>query len=75
LRRFARFKEMQERGYFHDRVAAARAIDRGFPAPLELGANTLAWDLDEVEAFVAALPRRIPKVSGKTASAAKLEAV
>jgi hypothetical protein len=63
--RLARFKEMKERGYFHDRVAAARAMERGFPAPRELGPNTLAWDLDEAEAYVAALPRRVPKASTK----------
>jgi predicted DNA-binding transcriptional regulator AlpA len=75
LKQFLRFGEMKERGYFSNRMAAARRIAEGFPAPYELGPNTLAWDLDEVEAYVASLPRRVPKVSGKPASTAKLEAV
>jgi predicted DNA-binding transcriptional regulator AlpA len=64
-RRFARFKEMKERGYFNDRMAAARAVQNGFPAPIELGPNTLAWDLTEAEAYVASLPRRVPGTSGR----------
>jgi predicted DNA-binding transcriptional regulator AlpA len=59
--RLARFREMKERGFFNDRVAAARAVERGFPAPRELGPNTIAWDLDEAEAYVASCPRRVPK--------------
>jgi hypothetical protein len=61
VRRFVRFAEMQERGYFANRMAAWRAVRSGFPAPYELGKNTLAWDLDEVEAYVATLPRRVPE--------------
>jgi predicted DNA-binding transcriptional regulator AlpA len=59
-RRFARFKEMRERGYFANRMAAWRAVQNGFPPAYELGKNTIAWDLDEVEAYVATLPRRVP---------------
>jgi predicted DNA-binding transcriptional regulator AlpA len=59
-RRFVRFAEMQERGYFANRMAAWRAVRSGFPAPYELGKNTIAWDLDEVEVYVATLPRRVP---------------
>ncbi len=65
IRRFARFKEMQAAGYFKDRMAERRAIQRGFPAPLRFGPNTNAYALDEVEAYVAALPRadkKAPKV-------------
>jgi predicted DNA-binding transcriptional regulator AlpA len=58
--RFARFKEMKERGYFANRMAAWRAVRNGFPAAYELGPNSIAWDLDEAEAYVAKLPRRIP---------------
>jgi len=69
-RRFARFKEMKERGYFNDRMAAARAVERGFPAPYELGPNTIAWDLDEVEAYDKSRPRRTPKTGAKKPAAA-----
>jgi predicted DNA-binding transcriptional regulator AlpA len=68
MRRFARFKEMKALGYFNDRTAAARAIERGFPAPFELGPNTLAWDLDEVEAYIATRPRRVPKTGAKASA-------
>jgi hypothetical protein len=67
-RRFARFKEMKARGYFNDRMAAARAVARGFPAPYELGPNTIAWDLDEVEEFDGTRRRRIPKSDVKAAA-------
>jgi predicted DNA-binding transcriptional regulator AlpA len=60
-RRFARFKEMKERGYFNDRMAARRAVERGFPSPIELGPNTITWDLDEVESYIDSRPRRTPK--------------
>jgi predicted DNA-binding transcriptional regulator AlpA len=60
-RRFARFNEMKERGFFQNRMAAWRAVhDYGFPAPIEMAPNTVAWDLDEAEAHVATLPRRAP---------------
>ena len=51
---------MKERGYFANRMAARRAVQRGFPAPYELGPNTLAWDLDEVEKYDETRPRRLP---------------
>lgn len=31
--------------------------DPGFPAPLRLGPGSIRWRLDEVEAFIRALPR------------------
>lgn len=31
--------------------------DRGFPAPVQVGGNTVQWYLDEIEAHLAALPR------------------
>jgi hypothetical protein len=66
---------MKERGYFNDRTAAARAIDRGFPAPIEFGPNTLAWDLDEVEEYVSSRPRRVPKTGAAKTHASVAEAV
>ena len=46
-----RFRYLHEQGIFNDRGALARAIDHyGFPKPMALGDNTLAWDLEkEVE--------------------------
>jgi len=59
--RLARFSELKKRGIFHDRMAARRAVERGFPQPIELGPNTIAWDLSEVESYLASRPRRMPK--------------
>jgi hypothetical protein len=58
-----RFLYLQEQGIFNDRMALARAIDHyGFPKPIALGDNTLAWDLErEVEPWLRSRPRRIPK--------------
>jgi len=57
-----RFKYLQEQGIIPDRMALARAIQQyGFPAAIELGKNKVAWDLDEVQAWVASRPRRRPK--------------
>jgi predicted DNA-binding transcriptional regulator AlpA len=64
-RRFARFKELKALGYFSNRMAAWRAVQNGFPPAYELGPNTVAWDLDEVEAWLASRPRRAPKTGGK----------
>jgi predicted DNA-binding transcriptional regulator AlpA len=60
VRRFLRFKEMQERGIFNDRVAARRAVQNGFLAPYELAPNTLAWAEDEVDEYLANRPQRLP---------------
>jgi len=68
-RRFARFKQMQELGYFANRMAVRRAVQNGFPAPYELGPNTVAWDLDEAEAYAAGLPRRRPGSKAKQSDA------
>jgi Prophage CP4-57 regulatory protein (AlpA) len=40
-----------------------------FPKAVALGENTLAWDLAEVEAWVASRPRRAPKTGAKKPSA------
>jgi hypothetical protein len=40
----------------------ARAIaNYGFPKPIALSANRLAWHLEEVEEWIASRPRRTPK--------------
>ena len=53
-----RFRYLQEQGIFNDRMALARAIDHyGFPKPIALGDNTLAWDLEkEVEPWLKSRP-------------------
>ena len=58
-----RFRYLQEQGIINDRVALTRAIDHyGFPKPIELGRNTLAWNLEgEVLPWLKSRPRRTPK--------------
>jgi hypothetical protein len=53
----------------------ARAIERyGFPKPVDLGENTLAWQLDEVENWLKSRPRRTPKTGASKRPAAVVEA-
>jgi predicted DNA-binding transcriptional regulator AlpA len=63
---FVRYKYLEENGIISNRMQLARAIERyGFPKPVALGENTLAWPLEEVEAWIAARPRRAPKTGAK----------
>jgi predicted DNA-binding transcriptional regulator AlpA len=64
-RQFVRFKELHERGVFHDRMDAARKVAAGFPKPIEMGPNSIAWDLEEVDAWLASRPRRQPKTGAR----------
>ena len=44
MKTYLRFPELKARRIINDRTALTRAIDRyGFPAPIALGSNTLAW--------------------------------
>jgi hypothetical protein len=63
-RRFARFQQMKALGYFPNRMAEWRARQRGAPAPYELAPNTLAWDIDEYDSYLANR-RRLPKAGSK----------
>jgi hypothetical protein len=57
-KQLVRFKYLQEQGIMQDRVALQRAEDLyGFPKAISLGANTRAWYLAEVEAWLASRPR------------------
>ena len=73
---FVRFRYLQENGIVNDRMALARAIERyGFPQAVALGANTLAWDLAAVDAWIAARPRVTPKTGEKKPAASECEVV
>jgi hypothetical protein len=74
---FVRFRYLQEQGIIKDRMALARAIDHyGFPKPIALGDNSLAWDLEkEVEPWLKSRPRRTPKSGASKRPAAVVEAV
>lgn len=64
-----RYRYLKERGIVNDRMALARAIEKyDFPKPMALGENTLAWQLEEVESWLASRPRRTPKTGAKKAA-------
>lgn len=72
-----RYRYLRENGIVNDRVALARSIERyGFPKPLALGRNTIAWHLDEVEKWLESRPRHAPKSGDKklVAGAAPIDA-
>ncbi len=59
-----RFKALKSKGIVDNRVTLDRWMnDFGFPQPIQLGPNTLAWDLDEVTPWIAARKRQ-PKDAG-----------
>jgi predicted DNA-binding transcriptional regulator AlpA len=71
---FVRYKYLEENGIISNRMQLARAIERyGFPKPVALGENTLAWPLDEVENWLKSRPRRMPKCGGKKRPTAIVE--
>lgn len=74
-KRYARYAELHAEGIFANRMDAARKVAAGFPAPIELGPNTIAWDRAEVEEWIASRPRRRPKCDWKKSKAAAVTSV
>lgn len=73
---FVRYKYLEEKGIISNRMQLGRAIEKyGFPKPIALGENTVAWALDEVEDWVKSRPRRAPKTGASKRPAAVVEAV
>ncbi len=63
---YLRFADLKKRGIVRNRMTLRRWIDAGhFPAPVQLGPNSVAWVSDEVEAFEAA--RIAEREAGKAA--------
>jgi predicted DNA-binding transcriptional regulator AlpA len=65
---FVNYRFLEDEGIMPNRVTLSRSIAQlGFPKPVELGKNRIAWDLDEVRAWLASRPRRTPgkKASGR----------
>lgn len=57
-----RYKQLVQEGIFSNRMDAKRKQElQGFPAAIELGPNTIAWDRAEVDEWIASRPRRRPK--------------
>lgn len=74
---FVNYRYLEDEGIMPNRMTLARSIAQlGFPKPVELGKNRIAWDLEEVRAWLASRPRRNPKCdAAKKADAACGEAV
>jgi predicted DNA-binding transcriptional regulator AlpA len=71
-----RYKYLEEEGIISNRMQLARAIEKyGFPQPLALGENTLAWELSEIEDWRKSRPRRTPKTGASKRPAAVAEVV
>jgi Prophage CP4-57 regulatory protein (AlpA) len=67
---FVNYKYLEQHSIVTNRVCLARAIrDYGFPQPIALGTNRLAWRLSEVEEWIATRPRRTPKASDRKKAA------
>jgi hypothetical protein len=58
---FVSYRFLEDEGIVPNRTTLSRSIAQlGFPKPIELGANRLGWDLDEIRAWLASRPRRTP---------------
>jgi hypothetical protein len=65
---------MVELGYFKHRMSPSRMQAEGFPPPYALGPNSIAWDLDECEAWLSTRPRGAYRARhGVTAAPAQRE--
>ena len=64
MKHFARFNEMRELGFFKDRTAEYRLRRQGAPPPIELGPNSIAWDVEAYGQWFESRPRRTPKSPG-----------
>lgn len=51
--RLLKFKDLKERQIVNSRMTLRRWIDEhGFPAPLHLGPNSVAWDEEEIDGWL-----------------------
>jgi predicted DNA-binding transcriptional regulator AlpA len=65
---FVNYRYLEDEGIMPNRMTLARSIEQlCFPRPVELGKNRIAWRLEEVEAWLASRPRRMPKTGAKPA--------
>jgi predicted DNA-binding transcriptional regulator AlpA len=51
--KYLRFEDLRARGIFNNRETLRRWIrDHGFPPPIRLGPNTVAWPAKAVQAWL-----------------------
>ena len=66
---FVSHRYLEQNAIVTNRMNLARAIERyDFPKPIEMGKDRLAWDLAEVETWLATRPRRSPKSGDRKAA-------
>ena len=71
---YLRFKNLQAAGILTNRHDLARKIEsQGFPRPLELGPNKVAWRKSEIDEWLSGLPRREPKTGASKGPSAIVE--
>lgn len=59
-----RFRRLKGEGIVDNWMTLRRWVaNEGFPAPIALGPNSVAFDMAAVYAWVGSRPRRMPKVS------------
>ena len=60
MRRYVKFRGLRENGVVDNRVTLSRWIrEQGFPPPVQLGPNSVAYPVDEVEAWLASRKREL----------------
>lgn len=60
--KFIRFKDLKEKGIVNSWPALRYKIEHnGFPPGCYLGTNSRAWKIDEVQAWIDALPTKNPR--------------
>jgi prophage regulatory protein len=57
-RRLLRNADLDRRGIMSRAQRWRRVRDGTFPAPIQIGPNSVAWYEDEIEAWLSAQPRR-----------------
>jgi predicted DNA-binding transcriptional regulator AlpA len=66
---FVNYRFLEAEGIVPNRTTLSRSIEQlDFPKPVELGKNRIAWDLDEIRAWLASRPRRMPGNKKKASS-------
>jgi hypothetical protein len=71
---FINYRYLERQGIMPNRVTLMNSINKhGFPPPIELGANRLAWDLEEVQQWLATRPRRYPGTRAKRVDRAAVD--
>jgi Prophage CP4-57 regulatory protein (AlpA) len=62
------YKWLERAGVFSNRMDCHRRRKEGFPAPLQLSENKIAWRWAEVQEWLASRPRRTPKSGSQKAT-------